>query len=535
MLKSLIALRFKALGASLIRGKNGKPAGRGRMILYGFLFAYIIVVYGALFGMMFYQLCEPLYAEGMADLYYAIAAMMALTLSFVGSVFATQNQLYDANDNEFLLSMPIPPRLILLSRMLMLYLINLFFTVLIMLPATVLGVILGHAGAMTVVLGVLGIALLPLGALTLSCVFGALFAWISSKLPNKNVVSLVFTLVLMVAYFYAINNTEALMKLILVHTDAVALWLGRLGWRPSQLGQAMAGAGLWHMGLFVLAVLVPFAALVLILDRSFVGIATRQKGGRRRRYVKKSVGERSPLWAMTCKELKHLGSSATWMLNGALGLLFTLVGPFAVLRHAEFIDNIVRAVPEIGEYMPLVMALFMCMTMTLCTISAATVSMEGSSWWLTRVMPVKTREILLSKALMHLIVCLPFVLGGVVLTWLGSRMSFTVAAAVLALPLVFAALTALMGVAFNTRFYTLNWTSESYAVKSGLNILMEMASSFALLAAPVVVWVLWLHSALSPVAAVWCMIALYAVLSCVIGRYLMTRGAAKYEILGNEG
>ena len=38
-----------------------------------------------------------------------IYAMMALTLSFVGSVFATQNQLYDANDNEFLLSMPIPP------------------------------------------------------------------------------------------------------------------------------------------------------------------------------------------------------------------------------------------------------------------------------------------------------------------------------------------------------------------------------------------------------------------------------------------
>ena len=532
MLKSLIALRFRALMSSLVRGKNGQPATRGRKILYGFLFAYIIVVYGSLFAMMCLGVCEPLHDGGLASLYYAIAALLALGLGLIGSVFATQNQLYDATDNEFLLSMPIPPRTILLSRMLMLYLTNLLFTALVMLPALIIGMIFGHDGPMTLVWGLIGTLLLPLGSLTLSCILGALFAYISSKLPNKNIISLVFTLVFMFAYFYLINRTEALMSYIVEHTQTVALWVGRVGWRATQLGRAMAGEGALHMLYFTLAVVVPFAIVLFVLDRSFIGIATRQKGGRRRRYVKKPMKERGPLWALTCKELKHLGSSATWMLNGALGLLFTVVGPFSALRHAAFLENIVELAPLVGEYMPLVMALFMCATLTMTTISAAAVSMEGASWWLTRVMPVKTRDILLSKALMHMIVAAPFVLAGVIMTWLCGGMSFITALIVLLMPVTFVALTAIMGVIFNLRFYSLNWPSEAYAVKSGLNILLEMASSLLLLAAPVIVWVVWLTGVVSPIAMAGIMTVLYIAVTALLYRWLVTKGAAKYETIG---
>ena len=46
-----------------------------------------------------------------------MAGIMALALAVFGSVFMTQTQLYDAKDNELLLSMPIRPLHILMSRM----------------------------------------------------------------------------------------------------------------------------------------------------------------------------------------------------------------------------------------------------------------------------------------------------------------------------------------------------------------------------------------------------------------------------------
>lgn len=67
------------------------------------------------------EVAEKLCEMGLTWLYFAMAGTMALALSMLGSVFMTQAQLYDAKDNERLLSMPIPPKYILLTRIAMLF------------------------------------------------------------------------------------------------------------------------------------------------------------------------------------------------------------------------------------------------------------------------------------------------------------------------------------------------------------------------------------------------------------------------------
>jgi ABC-2 type transport system permease protein len=62
-------------------------------------------------------------------------AVTNFAMMFIGSIFAAKAQLYEAKDNELLLSMPIPPSAILASRMLTLLLINLAFDLMIAVPA----------------------------------------------------------------------------------------------------------------------------------------------------------------------------------------------------------------------------------------------------------------------------------------------------------------------------------------------------------------------------------------------------------------
>ena len=139
MTKALIRVRFRALFHTMLRQSQQKRRrGRGMTVLFMVLFAYVAVVFCGLFGLMFGQLAPAYHGAGLDWLYFATAGLMALALSVFGSVFATQSQIYDAKDNALLLSMPIRPRVILLSRILPLIVLTGVFAAVVLGPAGVI-------------------------------------------------------------------------------------------------------------------------------------------------------------------------------------------------------------------------------------------------------------------------------------------------------------------------------------------------------------------------------------------------------------
>mgnify|MGYP007101871786 CR=1 FL=1 len=76
-----------------------------------------------LFWHVFDVLAGPFAAFGLGSLYFAFAALLSFALMFVGGVFMAKFQLFEARDNELLLSLPIRPLDILLSRLFLLWLI----------------------------------------------------------------------------------------------------------------------------------------------------------------------------------------------------------------------------------------------------------------------------------------------------------------------------------------------------------------------------------------------------------------------------
>ena len=75
-----------------------------------------------MFAFCAYQLANPLRAAGFDWLYFALFGIIGLMFGVFGSVFNTYAALYKANDNDLLLSLPVPVGSILLSRLLGVYL-----------------------------------------------------------------------------------------------------------------------------------------------------------------------------------------------------------------------------------------------------------------------------------------------------------------------------------------------------------------------------------------------------------------------------
>ena len=137
MLKTLVKIRFQGLFLKSMMGSKKKKISIGKMILFSLLFIYLGIVLVAVFGYFFDLIIEPFIASGYEWLYFGLMALVVILFCFLGSIFYTQQEIYGAKDNDLLLSMPIKTRDILLSRILVVLLLNYVYEALIALPAII--------------------------------------------------------------------------------------------------------------------------------------------------------------------------------------------------------------------------------------------------------------------------------------------------------------------------------------------------------------------------------------------------------------
>ena len=138
MVKLLVKNRLAGLfGSMFSRGKKGsvKKASVGRKILFSLLYAYVAIVFIGLAVSMAIGLGLLMIPNGAPRLYFSAFIMATLTITFVLSIFETKSELFECRDNELLLSMPIRPRDIVLSRVLVVLIYNYLTEAIVMIPA----------------------------------------------------------------------------------------------------------------------------------------------------------------------------------------------------------------------------------------------------------------------------------------------------------------------------------------------------------------------------------------------------------------
>ena len=185
MIKTLLGKQLRELTAFLYQsGKTGKRRGVAAMIGYGVLLVYAFGAFGFLIYQMADTLCAPLVGMGLGWLYFALIGLLATFLGVVGSVFSVYSTLYQAKDNELLLSMPIPPGVIMLTRLVGVYLLSVLFELVVLIPAGLKYLLVGPVTAMSVVLYILTCLILPLLSVVLACLLGWVLALIASRVKN---------------------------------------------------------------------------------------------------------------------------------------------------------------------------------------------------------------------------------------------------------------------------------------------------------------------------------------------------------------
>ena len=440
--------------------KKNKMRSRGATIAYIVLYALLMVgLLGGIFALMAVGLCGPLVEGGMGWLYYLLMGLIAVFLGTFGSVFSTYSSLYLSKDNDLLLSLPIPVRCVMASRLLGVYLLGLMYAAVVIVPGV------------TVIV------------MVLSCLLGWVVARISLKLKNKSFITVLLSLLFLAAYYFVYYKAQALITLLVENAAVYGMKIRGSAYLLYLFGSV--GAGDWlAMGIVTVTQAALLALTLWGIARSFLKIATATGSVKKARFEHRAVRAQSVQRALFGKELRRFTASPNYMLNCGLGILMLPVAGIVLLIKGGALGRMLADVfgGNVGV-VPVLMCAAVCLLASMNDMAAPAVSLEGRNLWLVQSLPVVPWQALRAKLDVQLVltgVPVLFCALCMVIVLPGSALEKTLLVIV---ALLYTLLSALAALALGLKMPNLTWTNETTPIKqSGCVMLSLFANWFYALA-----------------------------------------------------
>ena len=535
-MRMLLMINLRALFSGLfIKSRSRKKRNPIITALVVLLAIYVAASFFFMSALLFQQLCRPLAEAGYGWLYFSLMGITVFALCFIGSVFATQSQLFNAKDNDQLLSLPLRPFSILLSRLASLLLLDYLIESFIVIPAGIIWAVNAPVTAVGIVFFVIAVLLLPLASMAIASFFAWLIALATSRLRNKNIMTMIFSLAFMAAYFWVYSNISKYIQTLLQNGAQISAAIQKAVFPAYHMGIAITEGSLLSLFIFVVCAVAPFVIALFILSANFVKIATTNRGAFKVKYKEKALKVSGVRSAFIKKELLHFWSNPMYILNSAIGVVFMLIGAILFLVKRAMVLDYIMTFNKTGiTFSPAVLVcVALCVIAAFNLVSAPSISLEGKNLWIAKSLPVNTFDVLSAKAGMHILVCgIPTLLASLIFA-LSLQTTLRQVILILLIPFLYTMLTALLGVTVNLQFPKFDWINEMQPIKQGISTLLCMAVSFALIAAMILVYLFVLNAYVAAEIYMFICAAFLMAVNITLYLYLKAGGSRRFEALDN--
>lgn len=483
MLKTLFKKQIYEVFSWIWRNaKTGK--NRNKKQIVGFVALYL-AIFGFL-GYNFYSvaasLCKPLYSVGYGWIYWAIMGLITMALGVFGSVFNTYASLYTAKDNDLLLSLPISTSKILLARLLGVYLMGAMYELIIAVPTLICFFINAKLTVIGSVFALLSPVVISFFVLALSCIFGFLVAVINSKLKKKNIMTVIFSLLFMAAYFFIYGNAYEYIGKVLINPAAFSSKAKIYLYPLYRLGLSCDGNVLSGL-IFILITALFLAVVYYVLNISFIKVATANRGANKKKYKQKRAKVSSVESALLKKELLRFVGSPSYMLNCGLGILFLPIAAVVILVNRLRIATALETMLGKGnDIVPLIIIAGITMIMSMNDMAAPSVSLEGKSIWIPNSLPIDTKKILLAKVKLQIVLSIIPLIILITALEIVFKMSLAFAVLIPVICILYLVFTSFFGLFLNLKFPNLDWTNEIVPIKQSASVSISIFGDWALVA-----------------------------------------------------
>ena len=358
------------------------------------------------------------------DAIFGVAVTVCSVIAVVMTLLRAGDSLFGFLDYDMTMSLPVPTYIVVLSRVLALYLLQLAISLVVCIPMFVAYCSILPASPVAWSAFVLTVLLSSTVPVSVSIFLAYLVKLVSTRFAFANLAYVVLSLALMVAIsivpmFFMFDSSvmasantgsEALEAMGVENLGVIATAYPLAGW----MVLAAQGDTIWFLP-FALVSLATFVLAICMLTRGFMSINAALAVHSRAHKVdieKASRRQGSVFWTMLVKEWRCQFHYSQWALNAHFGLILQLIFAVAlIVMGKNAASSVLGALTHMdGAMLSLVsgmidlvfpwMCVFCCAT---ATAAAGSVSMEGRASWVMATAPVPVRTVLASKLVSGLI------------------------------------------------------------------------------------------------------------------------------------
>lgn len=471
MIKLLVGIRIKLILSSMFGKKKTSGIALSIFGLIGYCFFVNMFAAPIVFGTM-------LALKGSSYEWIPISLVMgtAMFLCFIGSVFTAQQQIYESKDNQMLLSMPIKPGQILLSRIFAIAIFNMIYA----LPFFT-GSAIGYC-IYSVSMG--PIQLIPLLILLISYVsmivfitmLTSLLAWgvsiIMSKITNKTLISTVLYMVFFAIYFYAIFNLDNLGEAIEKNANKLSSGIMTFARPIYYMGASVVEQNILFVAAFLVSLLIPAFLMYIVIKKSFFKILLHENKSKNKmlKHSDKDFNSHSAFIALLQKEIARFLRTPMYFLSYGTSIFFVAMMLAYLFIKKDKFEDVVELLSIYGvsstKALPAIFSMLLYQFVSSgAVLTSASINMEGKNIWIIKSLPIKTIDIMLAKGLVPVIILLPiFEVESLLLIFL-FKISGSAMILLLLMPIFTMIFFSMFGLYINLNHFKLDWLSENEAFK----------------------------------------------------------------------
>ncbi|MBR3863997.1 MAG: hypothetical protein IKJ19_02630 [Clostridia bacterium] len=415
----------------------------------------------------------------------ALALILGIYTIFV--LFTTVGNskiLFGAKDYDLLMSLPIKPIEIILSKLFYVYLLNFLGAFICLVPSVITYMIVVESGAITLLNALIVLPFVPLLPLVLGLLIGTIINVVISKVKNKTLITTILAALFLGVYFYFIfssnyqdaESDEQMAAAILSIQGVFKIFFGySKGITGNYLYSfSFIGFGLVFAGLYL-----------LILSKCYKqinNIIFSKRSSANFKFDKDKNKSTSVTGALLKREFKLFFSDTTIIMNNLIGPIFSLLLAVAVIFkgginglasgleiEGEEID--IAELERVFSYiiknlLPYIPVLFM----GTCFYSACCISIEGKNMWMVKSLPISAKSYFNTKLLTHLIINLPSAIVCVLAFGITSNAVWYDIIIAIIFTLSYAVFDSILGLTVNVRYHNFDWATTAEVVKRGTSV-----------------------------------------------------------------
>ena len=441
-----------------------------RILLFVFVFLYL--GYYAYF--ISYNLMPGLISINKPHLLFGIIFMIVNMFIIFSNIFKIKSVLFDFKDYDLLFSLPIKRNTILLSKLFSLYLLNLLYTVIFMIPAFV--AYIKFLSFDNTLIYFLLIFIVPIVPLVISIIIGIMLSFFTSKFINKTIGGYIMYILIIAIAFYVSFKLDGMTSVDMANMSSNSIdKVG--GYYPfvDIFLRIITNFNWPDLLIFIIAPLVLMVIMSVILDTSYDKI----RAGLIRNKVSDNYQIREyrgniPLVSLYKKEMKKFLSNPMYPLNTIIGCIMLI---FIIIGLLVFDDSTIAklfSINELSAFLQKYVVLMICLFCVLSSTTHCSLSLEGKSFWIVKMIPVKIRVILFSKILVNLTILVATVIISATFFGIYLHLAFIDFLILYLMPLAYSFFISQMGLLFNIMDPKFDYANEVQVIKQSLPVFLTL-------------------------------------------------------------